>query len=151
MKNRGTSLIEVLVSISIIMLLSPIMINTFITLNHRYIEHYNYSIYRDSVEGFLINLDNLLSSNFVQSIETNNNILSIKIKVAHESNSFNTKRIEFEDGNLYLRTYIGSNHPVKEGSNILLKNVKDFKLYKKNNLIYLYIETKAGEVFIRCI
>ena len=50
-----------------------------------------------------------------------------------------------------VKTLINDDLDTSTGNNVLLKNVKDFNVLQKDELIYFEIITKSEERRIRCI
>ena len=56
-----------------------------------------------------------------------------------------------KDSNLMVKTLINDDLDTSAGNNILLKNVKEFNVLQKGQLIYFEIVTNNEEKRIRCI
>lgn len=160
-RKKGYTLIEVIVVIAILMILGGITI----TLSYETIENYiiniNKSYYEDKFDNALLNIDTIVNSNGIVSIEQNKNftgkfngdIISDNLVVTfkEENNNLTTKIIYLKNEKLMVKTLNYEDEILFVGDNVLLNNIKTFSVRKKENLIYYYIESKDSGIRGRCI
>ncbi|MDU4882853.1 MAG: prepilin-type N-terminal cleavage/methylation domain-containing protein [Clostridium celatum] len=163
MKKRkgGYTLIEVIAVLAILLLLGGITI----TLSYETIGNYFINVEKcyseDKFDNALLNIDSICNSNGIISIEENklfvdklnkdiksNNIV-ITFKDIKEN--IKIKIIYLQNEKLVLRTLNYDGGILSVGNNTILDKVDDFKVKRKKNLIYYYIENKENKVRGRCI
>lgn len=163
MKKRkgGYTLIEVIAVLAILLLLGGITI----TLSYETIGNYFINVEKcyseDKFDNALLNIDSICNSNGIISIEENklfvdklnkdiksNNIV-ITFKDIKEN--IKIKIIYLQNEKLMLRTLNYDGGILSVGNNTILDKVDDFKVKRKKNLIYYYIENKENKVRGRCI
>lgn len=163
MKKRkgGYTLIEVIAVLAIVLLLGGITIilsyetigNYFINVEKCYSE--------DKFDNALLNIDAICNSNGIISIEENK-IFTDKVNKDVKSNNIvitfkdikeniKIKIIYLQNEKLMLRTLNYDGGILSVGNNTILDKVDDFKVKRKKNLIYYYIENKENKVRGRCI
>ena len=117
----------------------------------------NYSKYQDSFDDAVLNIERLLKGYMIESIKikedninTEGEILIIYRKDNNESD-VKKKRIYLDSNkkNIVLETY--TKKDFKIGTNIIMKDVSDFKVIKKNNIYYLKIINLNQDERIICI
>lgn len=129
------------------------------------VDVYKYSIERnkiikreDEIDRAILNLKKIFSEiDNTNYIVKNNNIEIIKEIQSNENVDNNetievkSKRFEVISNNLYVK-YYSYNKYTKEWkyktSNMILDNVQDFKVYKKDKLIYIGLKVDDWEYFI---
>ena len=74
---------------------------------------------------------------------------SIKLYERVDNENYKIKRILKRGKNLSVINY-NTNNVQEVSNNPILENIDDFKVHKKDNLIYLEI-IKGGESYIKCI
>ena len=157
----GYTLIEVIAVLAILLLLGGITI----TLSYETIGNYFINVEKcyseDKFDNALLNIDSICNSNGIISIEENklfvdklnkdiksNNIV-ITFKDIKEN--IKIKIIYLQNEKLMLRTLNYDGGILSVGNNTILDKVDDFKVKRKKNLIYYYIENKENKVRGRCI
>lgn len=158
-RSKGYTLIELIVAIAISMILSCVIITTIIDGVYDYKKYVGESRYFDSFDNAMLNLDNLCNSALILSFEGNNtqylsslgNNILITYLDDYESNNIKKKIVYFSDDKLRVKTISKDGSDITTGNNILLNEVKDFKVRTKGKLIYYEISTKWGGKRIRCI
>ncbi|ACD54134.1 conserved hypothetical protein [Clostridium botulinum E3 str. Alaska E43] len=94
------------------------------------------------MQNFYINLDSILKKDIIRDIEFGETYLML---YRDKDNVLISKNIKSD------KEALGAKYPDRISPNILLKEVKDFKVIQKEKLIYLKIIDKSGKVFVRCI
>ena len=159
--KKGYTLIEVMVVISIVMILAGITI----TLSYETIEDYLLNINRcydeDKFDNALLNIDAIINSNGIISIEENKvfierfgeDIKSDNIVVTFKGldNKDTIKIIYLKNQKLMVKTLNYEEGSLLIGDNVLLDNINNFEVIKKEKLIYYYIESKSVGIRGRCI
>jgi hypothetical protein len=105
----------------------------------------------NNLDNCLINIDNIFRNNYITDINIKSNEVEVVSKLAHSSKSTKKKIIYIKDNNLKVKTLVNDESDIDVGNNILLKNVKEFNVFKKDKLIYFEIITISKERRIRCI
>lgn len=150
---KGFTLIEVIVSISIstILLLITIKISTSLTTN--YLMDVKENIKKNNIDNALLNIDNLINCSLIDDIkgDFDKNKIIIKYITDINKNYYKIKTIGLYNNNLIVSTINYDSDGVTKGDNTLLKNVKEFNVIKKENLIYFEIVMISQERYIRCI
>ena len=163
MKKRkgGYTLIEVIAVLAILLLLGGITI----TLSYETIGNYFINVEKcyseDKFDNALLNIDAICNSNGIISIEENK-IFTDKVNKDVKSNNIvitfkdikeniKIKIIYLQNEKLMLRTLNYDGGILSVGNNTILDKVDDFKVKRKKNLIYYYIENKENKVRGRCI
>lgn len=92
-------------------------------------------------------IDYFCYRDIVFQVEKSENTIEIYERV--DSENYKIKRILKRGKNLSVVHY-NINNVEEVSNNPILENIEDFKVYKKDNLIYIEI-TKGGEEYIKCI
>ncbi|MBS4956629.1 MAG: type II secretion system protein [Clostridium sp.] len=157
----GYTLIEVIAVLAIVLLLGGITI----TLSYETIGNYFINVEKcyseDKFDNALLNIDAICNSNGIISIEENK-IFTDKVNKDIKSNNIvitfkdtkeniKIKIIYLQNEKLMLRTLNYDGGILSVGNNTILDKVDDFKVKRKKNLIYYYIENKENKVRGRCI
>ncbi len=156
--KRGYTIIECIAYIFISSILAMIIMNTTI-------EIYKYALIRtkminreDEIDNAILNVRKIFNEvDNTRYIVNNNKVEIIKEEQGKEAvdnqNSIdvNVKSKEFEiiSGNLRVK-YYSFNNGKKEfkTSNLILDNVESFKIYRKENLLYMEIIIDKREYFV---
>ena len=153
LKNRklGFTLIEIIISLGILTIIMPISFNIITSAIKEYSLFINKNTELNDLDNCLINIDNILRSDYITSIKTEEDSIEIDTKLVHDGKTIKKKMIYIKDSNLMVKTIVNDSLDTSVGNNILLKNVRDFNVLKKGELIYFEIITKGEEKRIRCI
>lgn len=144
MKNKGNTLIEVIVATSLIVLSVTLVSSIFIN---------GFTYYIEAVELHKEELNINEGLNFIEK-EINNLGESVKVRDGEIIMTYNekyNKRIYLKNGLLRIITSneIGE---LKQGNNrILYDPVKDFRISSKNKLLYIEITSMKGNKYNRCL
>lgn len=111
---------------------------------------------QDSFDDALLNIDRLLKTQMIKSIEieeknlNNNGSIKVKYKVDHNTNEIKEKRIflDKENQKIVLETYKDGK---RKGVNVIMREVSDFAIIKKEKLYYLKIKNNKGEERVLCL
>lgn len=158
-KNRGYTLLELIIVIAIIMSLSGISISLIVKSVHNYNDNVKRSLNLSDFDNAMLNFDSLCNSTLIVSIQANcqdylktlgDNIV-INYIDNYEKGTVKKKIIYFSNQKLRVKTISNEGSSSDSGYNILLNDVAEFKVISKGNLIYYEITTKWGGNRIRCI
>lgn len=159
--KKGYTLIEVLVVIAIVLLLGGVTITLSIESIQDYFVNIDKCYFEDKFDNALLNIDTICNSNGIVSIEENvtftdkltKDIKSKNIVVTFKDKNerLKIKIIHLNDEKLMVRTLNYESGIVSVGNNIMLDNVNNFDVIKKENLIYYSIKIKKSGVRVRCI
>lgn len=158
-KNRGYTLLELIIVIAIIMSLSGISISLIVKSLHNYNDNVERSLNLSDFDNAMLNFDSLCNSTLIVSIKANcedylktlgDNIV-INYIDNYENGTVKKKIIYFSNEKLRVKTISNEGSSSDSGYNILLNDVAEFKVISKGNLIYYEITTKWGGNRIRCI
>ena len=147
----GFTLIELIISLGIFTIITSVSFNIITSAVKEYILYINKNIELDNLDNCLINIDNILRNNYITAINIGENKIEVLSKLVHKGKSIKKKIIYRKDNNLMVKTLINDELDTSTGNNILLKDVKVFNVFEKDELIYFEIITKSEEKRIRCI
>lgn len=150
---KGFTLIEVMISISIASIVLFITVKIGATLITNYLGSVKENIERNNIDNALLNIDNLVNCSLIEEIQCDfdKNIINVKYTTDIKKNYYKIKTIELHKANLVVSTINYDSDGKTKGENTLLKNVKEFNVIKKENLIYFEIVMASEERYIRCI
>lgn len=145
--SKGFTLLETTIYLSISLIIISIAVSTAI-------EAYNYmrnlivkSREMNQVYNAFSTIDYFSSKETVFKVDKSGDTVEIYESIGNEN--YKIKRILKRGNNLSLVHYNETN--VQEVSNNpIMENIEDFKVYKKESLVYVEI-TKGGEGYIKCI
>ncbi|NFH89189.1 hypothetical protein FDA33_02995 [Clostridium botulinum] len=141
-KTNGFTIIESIVYIFFTTIIFFISTNLIIDSYKLYIQNQEISRVCNKMQNFYINLDSILKKDIIRDIDFGETYLMI---YRDKDNVLISKNIKSD------KEALGAKYPDRISPNILLKEVKDFKVIQKEKLIYLKIIDKSGKVFVRCI
>lgn len=136
--KKGFTLIELLIAASIIGIIvssNALMLSKYMKIHRQEITKSRESFYVN--EAFLIIEYEIISAKYV-SVQNN----TIKLK-GYDRDGYDYIRMD-KDPDIIIA--YDSSH-----SNNILKNIKNFKVQQDNQLLYIFIETKEGNVYKRCL
>ncbi|VYU62716.1 prepilin-type cleavage/methylation domain-containing protein [Clostridium tertium] len=145
------TLVEVMISLFIHLIILTIASNTIKAAYNNYNKLIENIKYNNAFDDALLNLDRLLKTDMITSIDVVDNAISdeiiIKYKINHFQESTIEKKIMLRGDNIVIITngYLGN------GVNVLMRKVSNFEVYKKENINYLKITDVKGEERIICI
>lgn len=148
-KRSGMTLVECSAYISIISLLMIIEISLIISMYSNFHNTLKASEDINGISNGIISLNKIVREDVDSRIVYENKKVKVKKKVDGEVE--NVKEIYLNNGSLIVEYLtIRSNGIIKEGKNVLMVNIDSFNVTKKNNILYLKIES-GGEKYIQCI
>lgn len=146
-------MIELNISMAIQLIILSIVINTTIITFRSYYILLNNSKSQDSFDDTILNIERLLKGYMIQSIDIEevNNKITINYRKDNNTKELIKKQISFEKGpgRIVLRTLSESNYQL--GFNIIMLDVEDFVITKKENLYYLKITKSNSEERTVCL
>jgi Tfp pilus assembly protein PilE len=144
--NAGITLIELIISVALSCIIISIIIPFFLRENYLF----NKSIINDRsylyVHEATLFIESQIEQNSLYTIIDNNKI-GIKEFDGTRKEIYFTK-VSKDSGNIVVTYY---QNAYASTTNILIRNVEDFKVIQKQNLIYLCIITMDGKKFDRCL
>ncbi|MBS5948807.1 MAG: prepilin-type N-terminal cleavage/methylation domain-containing protein [Clostridium sp.] len=149
--KKAMTLIEVMISLFIHLIVLTIAFNTIKVAYTNYNKLIESMKYYNDFDDALLNLDRLLKTDMITSIDVVDNPIAdeiiIKYKINHFKEDIVEKNIKLSNDKIVIITngYLGN------GTNVLMRNVSNFQVYKKENISYLKITNKKGEERIICI
>lgn len=149
--KKAMTLIEVIISLFIHLIILTIAFSTIKVAYNNYNKLIEGMKYYNDFDDALLNLDRLLKADMITSIDVIDKPIDdeivIKYKIDHFKEGIVEKRIMLSNDKIVIITngYLGN------GTNILMRNVSNFQVYKKENINYLKIRNKKGEERIICI
>lgn len=149
--KKAFTLIELMISLGIFTIITTISFNIIVSAIKEYTLYITKSTELNNLDNCLINIDNIFRNNYITDINIKSNEVEVVSKLAHSSKSTKKKIIYIKDNNLKVKTLVNDESDIDVGNNILLKNVKEFNVFKKDKLIYFEIITISKERRIRCI
>lgn len=156
-KKIGFSLIELNISMFIQLIVLTLAFNIAIITFKNYSLLINNSKFQDSFDDAVLNIERLLKGYMIESIKINDNNINtngeILIIYRKDNNKVDVKKKKiYLDSNkkkIFLETY--NNNDFKIGTNIIMTDVSDFKIIKKNRIYYLKIINSNRDERIICI
>jgi len=136
--KKGFTLIELLIAVSMVGIIvssNVLMLCKYMRIHRQEIIQSRESFYVN--EAFMIIQYEVNSAKYV-SVENN----TIKLK-SYDRSGYDYIRMD-DDPDIVIS--YDSSH-----SNNILKNIKDFKVQQNNQLLYIAIETKEGNIYKRCL
>ncbi|AOR23924.1 competence type IV pilus minor pilin ComGF [Clostridium taeniosporum] len=141
-KKKGFTIIESIVYIFFVTIILFIGTNLIFDNYKFYIKSKETSKMYNKMQNFYINLDSILNKDTIREVEFDEKNL---VLYRYKDTVLISKNIQND------KDALGAKYPERKSPNILLKEVEDFKVIKKGNLIYIEILDKSGRKFIRCI
>ncbi|MGG7058672.1 PilW family protein [Clostridium tertium] len=156
-KKYGFTLIELNISMFIQLIVLTLAFNTAIITFRNYYLLINNSKVQDSFDDAVLNIERLLKGYMIESIkikgenENNKGEILIIYKKDNNQTDVKKKKIYLDSGKkkIVLETY--NKNDFKIGTNIIMTDVSDFKITKKNNIYYLKIINFNKDERIICI
>lgn len=139
--KKGFTLIELLVAASIV----GIIVSSQILILCKYMKIHRYEIMQ-SRESFYVNQAFMIIEyqvNTAKYVSVKNNIITLK---SYERPAYDYIRMD-KDPDII----ISYNSMYSSNTNNILKSIKDFKVQQEDQLLYISIETKDGNVYKRCL
>lgn len=149
--KEGFTLIELVISLGIFTIITTVSFGIIISATKEYILYIDKSAELDNLDNCLINIDNIMRDNYITGINIEVDKIEVISKLVHNGRSIKKKIIYKKDSNLMVKTLINDDLDMSTGNNILLKNVKEFNVFRKGKLVYFEIVTNDEEKRIRCI
>lgn len=136
--KKGFTLIELLLAA----LIACLIISSQVLIICKYLKIHRQEIIQ-SRESFYVNeafmiIEHEVNSAKYTSVENN----KIKLK-SYNRSGYDYIRIDMDQDIIISYDYSHTNN--------ILKNIKDFKVEQDNQLLYIFIETKEGNIYKRCL
>ncbi|MCR1949737.1 MULTISPECIES: prepilin-type cleavage/methylation domain-containing protein [Clostridium] len=155
-RKRCFTLIELILVMFIQLILLSLSFKIALTANKNYTKLIKDALSQDSFDDAILNIDRLLKTQMVKSIEiqesdlNNNAMIKITYKIDHNKNEVKDKRIFLDNVNrkIVLETYKDGK---RKGINIIMREVSSFIITKKEKIYYLKINSLSGEERVICI
>ncbi|MCY6370331.1 type II secretion system protein [Clostridium ganghwense] len=146
--KRGFTLIELVISLSIISILTLVMTN----MVFREVKNYKSVIREDRYENYsqeaLRFIETEVKDVRNKAIRIENSKLIIE-KVNGDTNTIEKRSMSQNKCKIIIDYFKYINSTYKPVS--IVEDIKDFTIYKNKNIIYVTIKTNNGEIFERCI
>lgn len=139
--KKGFTLIEVLVAASIV----GIIVSSQILILCKYMKIHRQEIIQ-SRESFYVNEAFMIIEyqvNTAKYVSVKNNTITLK---SYERPGYDYIRMDKDPD-----VIISYNSMYSSSTNNILKSIKDFKVQQEDQLLYISIETKDGNVYKRCL
>lgn len=144
--SKGITFIELIVSIGLNTIIIAMILPMFLKFNFLYnkliINDRSYSYANEAI----LYIQNEVEHNTLSTFVNNNKIIIQKLDGTKKEIYFTPR--EKNLGNIVVTYYINA---YSSATNIILRNISDFKFTIKENLIYLNIATIDGKSFERCL
>lgn len=117
----------------------------------------NNSKFQDSFDDSVLNIERLLKGYMIKSIEVkedsqyNKGEILIYYKIDNNKDDIKEKKIYLDPNNKKIILETHNKNNFKIGTNVIMRNVSDFKIIKKNNIYYLKITNLNEDERIICI
>lgn len=147
--KKGFTLIEMIIYLAISLLIILILSDIFIVSYKSFNKNIKKDSYINSIENGIIAIKDMSMDSRVIFKEKNNNSLVLYQKF---KDFYCVQSIYKKNNQLiveYSERYDNGNYEIKEEETII-KNINDFYVYKKENLLYIKI-IKEGKEYIICI
>ena len=155
-KKRGFTLLELNISMLIQLIVLTLAINTFVLIIKNYSVLVNNTKIEDPFDDAIINIERLLTGSMIEAINikednvNSNGTIEINYRIDNNEVAIKKKKIyfDFDKKKIILETYKNN---FKIGTNVIMTDVYDFKITKKNKIYYLKITNKTNDMRIICL
>ena len=155
-KKRGFTLLELNISMLIQLIVLTLAINTFVLIIKNYSVLVNNTKIEDPFDDAIINIERLLTGSMIEAINikednvNSNGTIEINYRIDNNEVAIKKKKIyfDFDKKKIILETYKNN---FKIGTNVIMTDVYDFKITKKNKIYYLKITNKNNDMRIICL
>ena len=155
-KKRGFTLLELNISMLIQLIVLTLAINTFVLIIKNYSVLVNNTKIEDPFDDAIINIERLLTGSMIEAINikednvNSNGTIEINYRIDNNEVAIKKKKIyfDFDKKKIILETYKNN---FKIGTNVIMTDVYDFKIIKKNKIYYLKITNKNNDMRIICL
>lgn len=155
-KKRGFTLLELNISMLIQLIVLTLAINTFVLIIKNYSVLLNNTKIEDPFDDAIINIERLLTGSMIEAINikednvNSNGTIEINYRIDNNEVAIKKKKIyfDFNKKKIILETYKNN---FKIGTNVIMIDVYDFKIIKKNKIYYLKITNKNNDMRIICL
>lgn len=144
-KKLGFTIIESLVYIFLTVIVLVEGINIFVLMYKSYIQVSKLAIEYNDLQNFYINLDTIIGEENVRDILLNDEYILFSY---YEKDGDCQRIIKSNEGKVFV---VYTQNGITQTINIMLQDIQELKLKKKEKLIYLIVKDKDGKEFIRCI
>lgn len=156
-KKRGFTLLEINISMLINLIVLTLAINSFLLIIKNYSVLINNSKIQDPFDDAILNIERLMTGYMIDSIDikedrlNNSGEIQINYRIDNNEAAIKKKRIFFDSNKkkIVLETY--NNNDFKVGTNIIMLNVLNFQISKKNKVYYLKITNMNNDKRIICL
>lgn len=154
-RNKGYTLVEVVICICISSIVLSVGMSIIIKNLNIFKDSINVNIRNDNLDDAMITIDRILKENMIKEINIQEgNLENGKIEVV-SLEKFNTektiKKTIMLDNIERKIVLITSKNNINLSTNIVLRNVSEFNIIKKENISYIYIGLLNGERRIQCL
>ncbi len=147
-KAKGYALLEVMLSIAISLIIAVILGDIIYLSIKDYKESMKIAKEYLYVSEALNFIDNEIH-NETEDIEISGKSIYLKKKLSSPSSPNKMNIISLDGSSRVVIQYL--EYDFLKSTNTILRNVEDFNLTKKNNLIYIKITLKTGKMVERCL
>ena len=155
-KKRGFTLLELNISMLIQLIVLTLAINTFVLIIKNYSVLLNNTKIEDPFDDAIINIERLLTGSMIEAINikednvNSNGTIEINYRIDNNEVAIKKKKIyfDFNKKKIILETYKNN---FKIRTNVIMIDVYDFKIIKKNKIYYLKITNKNNDMRIICL
>lgn len=151
-RKKGYTLVEVVVYLALSVLITTLVFQIFLGINNIFLKCLNRSNALNTVENTFISIYDIARDPRVVKMEKKNE--SLKIYYSTEiNNTYDVKDIKKNNKDLVVEYYQnkdGVDVILERRSEKLMLNINDFKVYKKENIIYIKV-IKDGDEYIKSI
>ena len=155
-KKRGFTLLELNISMLIQLIVLTLAINTFVLIIKNYSVLVNNTKIEDPFDDAIINIERLLTGSMIEAINikednvNSNGTIEINYRIDNKEVAIKKKKIyfDFNKKKIILETYKNN---FKIGTNVIMTDVYDFKIIKKNKIYYLKITNNNNDMRIICL
>ena len=146
--EKGMTIIECMVWISLMMIITSILAKLFINVNYIFAKCEEEQINESDINDLFINIERFLSEDGVQKIDFTNN--SLVICKGTKDKTFKKEVISKQENEIIIKYYDITDFEDYNARNTLAKNIDDLKIIKKEKLLYITV-LKGGKEYIKVL
>ena len=144
-KRKGYMLLESIIYIFIASIVFMELLTFYVDFYNGYIEIRNRNIFENNLSNFYINLDEMIKDDNIKEIYASDN----RLYIIKDTEKGQLTSIINEYDNKVVIKYLRNNKVLTRST--MLDFIKEMKIIRKENLIYISIKENSDKEYIRCI
>lgn len=148
-KRRGYSLIEAVAAISILLIIMSVVVQFFMSVTTEYKTAINNVREKYYINEAFRYIEVELDYEVKKTVEVSNNVLIISRFYHKNSDEKPIRHIKLQGNELVVKYYDKNGHSA--ATNIILRNIEEFRVSKTNHYIYIALKLEEGPLEERCL